>query len=85
MNRWVGVSVVVAMVIVGIAAWENPQWFPGDVDVPGIVYLLMALLLVSGAGYGFHRFRYDGGKVLLSIVIWGGLILAITLAYPFFN
>ena len=46
---------------------------------------VMALLLVSGAGYGFWRFRVDGGRAFISLLIWGGIIIAIMWAYEAFN
>jgi ABC-type glycerol-3-phosphate transport system permease component len=54
-------------------------------DWATLVYLLMALLLASGAGYGFHRFRHDGRSALIGIVFWAALIVAIVIAYNAFN
>jgi hypothetical protein len=71
-----------------LAAWLGyfrPELFPGDLDVPRLVYLLMALLLVTGAGYGYSRFRLDGGAALASILFWAALIMAITFAYAWIN
>lgn len=54
-------------------------------DWPQLVWLIMALLLVAGAGTGFRRLRFDTQRSLLSLLIWGGLIAAIALAYAAFN
>lgn len=55
------------------------------VDWSQLVYLLMALLLVSGAGYGFHRFRHDSRNALFGVVIWAALIVVIVMVYSWFN
>lgn len=85
MNRWVGVLIVVALVAIAVVAGERPELVPGNFDVPRLIWLLMALMLVAGAGFGVVRFRYDGGRAFVSILIWGALIVAIMLAYSVFN
>jgi hypothetical protein len=45
----------------------------------------MALLLVSGAGYGFWRIRLEPRRALISILFWAALIVAITFAHAAFN
>lgn len=82
MSRELGLAVVIVLLAVAAVGVARPDIFPGDVDIPQLVYLLMALLLVSGAGYGFWRFRDDGGRALGGIVFWAVLIVAITLIYP---
>lgn len=82
MSRELGLAVVIVLLAVAAVGVARPDIFPGDVDIPQLVYLLMALLLVSGAGYGFWRFRGDGGRALGGIVFWAVLIVAITLIYP---
>jgi hypothetical protein len=54
-------------------------------DWPILIYLVMALLLAAGAGYGFRRIRYDGRAAVLGIAFWTALIVAIVLAYNAFN
>ena len=81
MNRWLGLAVVLVLLAVAAFSYFRPELVPGNVDLPRLVYLLMALLLVSGAGYGFWRFRYDGGRALASLAFWAALIVAIVLAY----
>jgi hypothetical protein len=54
-------------------------------DWPRLVWLLMALLLVSGAGYGFWRIRLEPRRALISILFWAALIVAITFAHAAFN
>lgn len=85
MNRWAGLAVVGALLVVAWLGFSRPELFPGALDVPQLVYLLMALLLVSGAGYGFSRIRFDGGRALISILFWFALIAAIMLIYSWFN
>ena len=54
-------------------------------DWPQLVWLLMALLLVSGAGYGFRRFRFDGRNALIGLVFWGAAVGLIVWLYMVFN
>lgn len=54
-------------------------------DWAQLVWLLMALLLVSGAGYGFSRFRYDSKNALLSLAAWAAVVAAIVALYQAFN
>jgi hypothetical protein len=84
-RAWAGVVVVLALVALAIAASERPDWFPAGLDVPRLVYLLMALLLVSGAGYSFYRFRHDAPRAIVGLVIWALLIGAIVLVYTLLN
>jgi protein-S-isoprenylcysteine O-methyltransferase Ste14 len=86
MNRAIiGVVLVVALVALGVTASERPDLFPENLDVPRLVYLTMALLLVAGAGYGFTRMRFDGARAIVSLVIWAGVIVAIAAAYAIFR
>lgn len=85
MNRWVGVAVVVALLIVAWVGYFYPQTLPGELDVPRLVYLLMALLLVSGAGWGFWRIRMRPGAALAGIVFWAALIVLLVMIYSWFN
>jgi len=80
----IGVVVVLALIALAIAATERPDWFPANLDVASLVYLVMALLLVAGAGYGFSRFRLDGARAMASLVIWALIIAAIAGAYTLF-
>ncbi|MGE3789674.1 MAG: hypothetical protein AB7H66_04635 [Hyphomonadaceae bacterium] len=57
----------------------------GDFNWASLVYLLMALLLVTGAGWGFQRYRRDGRIVILAVVFWTALIVLIVVAYNAFN
>jgi len=57
----------------------------GNFDWASLIYLLMALLLVTGAGWGFQRYRRDGRIVMLAIVFWTALIVLIVVAYNAFN
>jgi hypothetical protein len=85
MNRWLGVALVVLLLAVAVIGAMRPDLFPPGVDIPRLVWLVMALLLVSGAGWGFWRFRLDGGQALAGILFWAALIVAITFAYSWFN
>lgn len=83
MSREIGLAVTIVLLAVAAVGVLRPEIFPGNVDVPQLVWLLMALMLVSGAGYGFSRIRLDGGRALTGIIFWAVLIVAITLLYPF--
>ena len=85
MKNWVGLAVVAVLLLVGWIGYDRPELFPGDVDVPRLVYLLMALLLVAGAGFGFWRLRYEPKRALASILFWAVLIAAIAFGYALFN
>lgn len=85
MNNWVGLGVVAVLLAAAWVGYDQPQLFPGNVDVPRLVYLLMALLLVSGAGYGFWRLRRDRGRAIASLLIWAALIAAISFGYILLN
>jgi len=54
-------------------------------DWPRLIYLLMALLLVTSGGWGLSRYRHDARAVISSIVFWAGLIVAIVLVYNAFT
>lgn len=85
MKNWLGVGVVIVLLVVGWIGYDRPDLFPANLDVPRLIYLLMALLLVAGAGYGFRRLRFDGKNALVSIVIWAGLFAVIALVYAWLN
>jgi hypothetical protein len=57
----------------------------GNFDWARLMYLLMALLLVAGGGWGVQRFRLDGRNALIGVLFWAALIVAIVLAYQAFN
>jgi hypothetical protein len=81
MNRWVGVAIVVVLLLIGWAAYMRPDLFPAGLDMPRLIYLLMSLLLVTGAAYGFSRLQTDRRRMFASAVAWLGLIAAIALIY----
>lgn len=85
MNKTVGVLLVAALLLVAWLGYDQPELFPGNLDVPRLVWLIMALLLVSGAGWGFWRFRHDSRRALAGIVFWAVSIVAITFAYALLN
>ena len=85
MKAWVGVAVVAVLLAVGWFGYARPELFPGNIDVARLVYLVMALMLVSGAGYGFWRLRYDRKRALMSLLFWAALIAAIVLGYSLLN
>ena len=57
----------------------------GNPDWAMLIYLLMALLLASGAGYGFARIRGNPRAAIFGLLFWPALIVAIVLAYNAFN
>lgn len=87
MVRWLLLALVALLVAFVFIAYDHPQLVPGGYaeELPDLVYLLMALLLVSGAGFGFARFKYDGGQALAGIAFWGAAIVLITFAYGWFR
>lgn len=83
--RWVGLVFVIALLVVGWVGYNNPELFPGNMDIPGIVWAIMALMLVSGAGFGFRRIRHNPASALAALALWAAVIVAIVVAYPLFN
>ncbi len=53
--------------------------------LPQLIYLAMALLLVTGAGFGFARLRADKGRIVPSLLFWAGVIVLIVVLYNLFN
>jgi hypothetical protein len=49
------------------------------------VLLLMSLLLVSGAAFGFQRIRARPGAAWAGVIFWAAAILAIVLLYNWLN
>lgn len=56
-----------------------------DFDWAQLIWLLMALLLVAGGGFGMRRAQHDRRYVLLGVLFWPALVLTIVLAYNAFN
>jgi hypothetical protein len=84
--RWGGLAVVVALLAIGFIAYARPDLLPvSGVDLPWLIYLLLALLLVAGAGYGFRRLRFDRGNAVIAALFWGALIVAIAVGYSVLN
>jgi|CXWL01.1.fsa_nt_gi protein-S-isoprenylcysteine O-methyltransferase Ste14 len=84
MMRWFGLVIVVALLALGYVAYAYPRTFP-NMDVASLVYAVMALLLVSGAGYGFWRFREHKAASVAGLVFWPIAIIAIAWAYETFR
>lgn len=53
--------------------------------LPQLIYLLMALLLVTGAGFGFARLRAERSRILPAALFWTGAIVLILVLYKLFN
>jgi hypothetical protein len=85
MNRWVGVAIVLVLLVVAWIGFFQPQMIPGGVALPQLAYLMMALLLVSGAGWGFWRIRLSPGAALAGVVFWAALIVLLMMVYSWFN
>ncbi len=85
MSRVLGLIVIGALLAVAWVGYDRPELFPMNLDVPRLVWLIMALLLVSGAGWGFWRFRVDGGRALVGLAFWGALVVALVFGYSIFN
>lgn len=83
--RWVGLAIVVVLLIAAWLGFFQPETIPGNFDVPQLVYLMMALLLVSGAGFGFARMRMEPGAAIAGVVFWAALIVVLVMAYSWFN
>lgn len=82
--RWLGILLVVALLALGWVGFSQPERFPG-VDMVGLVWAAMTLLLVTGAAYGFWRFREHKGAALAGVVFWTLAIVALVWGYETFN
>jgi hypothetical protein len=72
--------------IAGPAGGNGKSIMMGEnLDWARLIYLLMALLLVAGGGWGVQRYRLDGRNALIGVFFWAALIVAIVLAYNAFN
>ena len=85
--RWAGLALVVVLLVVGFAAFAYPNLFPGEfgAQLPRAIYLVLALLLVTGAGFGFARVRAEKSRILPAILFWTGAILLIMFLYNLFH
>jgi hypothetical protein len=85
MSRWLGLAVVALLLIVAAVGFFQPQMFPAGFDAPRLAYLLMALLLATGAGWGFWRIRMEPRAALAGVVFWAALIVVLVMVYSWFN
>lgn len=76
------VFVILALVVLGVVV---ETYAPANIDAPRLIYLVMALLVASGTGYGFWRFRYDRGAAIAGVLFWAGAIAALMFAYTMFT
>lgn len=85
--RWIGLALVAALLLTAFAAYMNPALFPADIGyrLPQLIWLVLALVLVSGAGYGFMQIRSDRRMILPAILFWGSAIFLIIFLYNTFN
>jgi hypothetical protein len=85
-SPWIGVIIVVALLVLAAFAFWTPGFAGGyGREISSVIYLLMALLLVAGGGYGFSRIRHDGRTALAGIVFWALMLGAIVLVYRVFR
>jgi hypothetical protein len=84
--RWVGLAFVIIAFVVGWVAYADPALFPGNVGdrLPRLIYLVMFLLLATGAAYGFTRLRADRRRIIPAILLWTGAFLLIIFLYSIF-
>ncbi len=85
MTRWVGLGVVAVLLLIAWIGFFHPETFPVGFNVPQLVHLLMVLLLVSGAGWGFWRIRLQPGAAVAGIAFWAALIVLIMMVYSWFS
>lgn len=87
MKSLLGLVLVAALLALGWFAYNAEGDFLGrdGRDMTQLVYLVMWLLLATGAGYGFSRFRLDGGRALAGLAFWAVLIVALVFGYQMLN
>ncbi|MEZ6022266.1 MAG: hypothetical protein R3C16_02365 [Hyphomonadaceae bacterium] len=81
MNRILGIVIVIALLVIGFIAYSRPEFVPGNLDVTGVIYLILVLMLWTGAAYGFPEIRQNWRQALVGALFWGGVIVAIMFAY----
>jgi hypothetical protein len=85
--RWLGIVFVLALLALGWIAYDQdrgPFGLSGDMTLE-LVWMIMALLLVSGAGYGFQRFRGEPRAAIAGALFWAGAAVVLILFYRIFN
>lgn len=82
-NRWLALAFVALLLVV---IWIGVERYaPGGIDTARLVYLVMALLVVSGAGFGFRRIRFDRASAVAGVLFWGAAIALLVVGYNLFN
>jgi hypothetical protein len=87
MMRALVVAASLALLIIGWFAFQDDRGvlgLSGDMTLQ-LVYLLMVLLLVSGAGYGFRRIRNQPGVAIAGALFWAGAAVVLVLLYRIFT
>lgn len=84
--RWLGLATVIVLLAIGFAAYAQPSFFPPGVGdrLPDLIYLVMVILLVAGAGFGFARLKADRARILPALLFWAAAIAAIAFLYNIF-
>ena len=85
--RWAGLALVIALMLMGLFAYLGAPWLSGVApeQLTRLTLLLMALMLVAGAGFGFRRLRFDRGRALAGALFWLAALLAAAGLYTLFN
>jgi hypothetical protein len=84
MNRALALVLVAGLLALAWFGTTRPEMFRG-LDARGLAWALMALLLASGAAYGFPRLRNKPAHALAGLLFWAAVIVGIVLVYPLFN
>lgn len=84
-GQWLGLGVIAILLIAAWIAFTHPNLLQGqgDIDAAALVYWLMAAMLISGSVAAVSR-RTSGApgpNVLMSALIWGGVIGVLMLLY----
>lgn len=86
MMRWVGLAFVIALLVLAFFSYNRAPWLAVDHrQTTQLIWLMLAALLVSGTGYGFHRLRFDRGRVVAGALFWTAALLAAAGLYTLFR
>lgn len=84
--RALGIGFVLALLIIGWFAYQDDR---GVLGMSGemtlrLVGLTMTLLLVTGAGFGFQRFRAEPRAAIAGALFWAAAAIVLVLIYQRF-
>ncbi len=87
MMRALGIGLTLALLIIGWFAYQDDRGvlgMSGDMTLR-LVGMVMVLLLVTGAGFGFQRFRAEPRAAIAGALFWAAATILLVLLYRMFT